>query len=223
MLEPQQVLTPEGWLVFQSLNLQPITRDFYLAGGTALALHLGHRISVDFDFFSATNKLTLSERVHLLNALRDRNADLTVLVDKDGTLTVRWQGVNVSFFDYPYPLLEALIAVDGIPVASPTDIAAMKLAAILGRGSKKDVIDLYFLMQQQPLQYWLDQAVRKFKETRDFRALALRALIYFEDAEPEPMPQMIRSVEWDALKKHFQQEVRQIGRRYYGLDDGDED
>ncbi len=63
MVEPQRVLTPEGWIVFQSLDLQAITRDFYLAGGTALALHLGHRISVDFDFFSATNKLVLSERV----------------------------------------------------------------------------------------------------------------------------------------------------------------
>lgn len=219
MVEPQQVLTPEGWVVFQSLDLPAITQDFYMAGGTALALHLSHRISVDFDFFSATNRLALSERVHLLDALRDRNPDLTILVDKDGTLTVRWQGVNVSFFEYPYPLLETLITVDGIPVASPADIAAMKLAAILGRGGKKDFIDLYFLMQQQPLQYWLDLAARKFKETRDFRALALRALIYFEDANPEPMPQMIQAVEWDALKEHIRREVRQLGRRYYQLGD----
>lgn len=71
MAKPQEVLTAEGWIVFQSLDLPAITQDFYLAGGTAHALHLGHRISVDFDFFSATNKLALSERVHLLNALRE--------------------------------------------------------------------------------------------------------------------------------------------------------
>jgi len=217
MVDPQQVLPAEGWVVFQSLNLPAITQDFYLAGGTGLALHLGHRISVDFDLFSAKNELTPFDRASLLDALRDRSADLTILMDKDGTLSVRWQDVNVTFFCYPYPLLESLTVIGGVPIASPADIAAMKLAAIVGRGSKKDFVDLYFLMQQQPLKHWLDQATDKFREMRDFRALSLHALSYFADADAEPMPEMLHPVEWDKVKEHIQHEVRQLGRRYYRL------
>lgn len=209
------MLTDDGWRVFQSLHLPDVTRDFYLAGGTGLALHLGHRVSVDFDWFSSTNALASADRDALLEKLKAEDADLTVVVSQDRTLTVRWRGVSVSFFSYRYPLLGPIVTIAGLPVAATIDIAAMKLAAIIGRGSKKDFVDLYCLLEERPLGAWLDEASRKFGDHRDFYATALRALAYFADADPEAMPEMRRQVDWETVKARFVAEVRRLGRQHF--------
>jgi hypothetical protein len=123
---------------------QPTVPSFYLAGGTALALHLGHRESVDFDFFRPESfdprqlleELPAPPRVVVLQEARD-------------TLTVDFRGVKTSFFAYRHPLLKPLEHGPlTVSLASIPDIATMKLAAIAGRGSRKDFVDLYFICRQ---------------------------------------------------------------------------
>jgi len=176
---------------------------------------------VDFDWFSASNPLLFADRARIVNALRGIDADATISQDVDGTLSVRCRDVQVSLFAYRYALLEPTAVVHGLPVASKTDIAAMKLAAILGRGGKKDFVDLYCLMRERPLEAWLDDAVAKFTGLRDFRALVLRALVYFSDADAEPMPDMRLPIDWDRVKAELLDKVLRISRRDYGLDVSD--
>ncbi len=126
----------------------------YLAGGTGLALQIGHRVSVDFDWFSGTHPLMGADRIRLLAALRasvPAGEDVSVVREEDGTLAVRVAGVDVSFFTYPYPVLAPPSVLLGLPLASLADIAAMKLSAIIGRGSRKDFIDLNALLHEHPL------------------------------------------------------------------------
>jgi hypothetical protein len=196
-----------------------VTDAFYLAGGTGLALHLGHRISVDFDWFSESNPLRDADRARVLDSLRGSGHEVAILQDENGTLSVAWQRVVVSFFAYGTPLLERPVVIGGLPVASVSDIAAMKLAAVVGRGAKKDFVDVYFLMQQRPLEHWLDRSSDKFRDVRDFRALAFRALVYFDDADAEKLPMMVEPVDWQRVKDVLRKEVNRVARHYYDLGD----
>jgi len=135
----RHILTEAQQTVLELLSRIAEVRTFYLGGGTALALYLGHRRSEDFDFFRAQELVPQN----LLSVLRD-TGDLAVLQEAAGTLTVRLRGVATSFFRYDYPLLQPLRESPwGLLVADPDDIAAMKLAAVAGRGSRKDFVDLY--------------------------------------------------------------------------------
>lgn len=218
MVEPEKVLAPDSWRVFQSLQVPEVTAAFYLAGGTGLALLLGHRISVDFDWFSGSNPLGDVDRRRLLDSLRAGGHEVAILQDQNGTLSVEWQQVVVSFFHYRPPLLERPNMVGGLPVAAMSDIAAMKLAAIIGRGGKKDFVDIFFLLRQRPLEHWLDRASHKYRDARDFRALALRALVYFDDADAEELPTMLQPVDWENIKGVLRDEVDRVATQYYGLD-----
>lgn len=217
VVDPRSVLTDEGLRVFGTLRKAEFDRGFYLAGGTGLALHLGHRVSIDFDWFSADTDLGQPERQAVVGALRRVNEDLEIVTDQDATLTIRWQGVSVSFFTYHYPLLDPVVIIGGLPVASLADIAAMKLAAIVGRGSRKDFVDLYCLMSQQPLDRWLRAAKRKFVHHQDFYAMALHALTYFVDADVEPMPIMRQEINWDSVKEEITAEATRLGRLHFGV------
>lgn len=219
VVDPESVLTPQAWAALQSSRLPEVSDAFYLAGGTGLALHLGHRISVDLDWFSATNELGETERRRLLSALGAGGHEPEVRQEQAGTLGIRWHGVLVSFYAYRAPLLEPPATIAGSPVASVPDIAAMKLSAIVGRGSKKDFVDIHFLLQQHPLEHWLDLAAEKYPRASDFRALALRALLYFDDADVEPMPTMIQPLDWDAVKHRLRTEAVRVARDYYGVGD----
>jgi hypothetical protein len=184
-------------------------RRFYLAGGTALALHLGHRRSRDFDFFGARD-FTPQD---LLSALRT-TGEVHVLQEARGTLTVRVGDVPTSFFHYDYPLLRPLHDSPwGLKLADPADIAAMKLWAIAGRGSRKDFVDLYAYARAVE---GLEEVFRRFRQkyqgiTVDAYHL-LRSLSYFEDAEAEPMPEMLHAAGWDDIKAFFRAEAIRLFR-----------
>jgi len=164
--------------------LKNFKEDFYLAGGTALALQIGHRDSIDFDFFSEkkvdTKKLFEKIRVVFVGQkvvkVQDELNTLTVLIDKS---------VKLSFFGYNYSLLEELINEPNLKLASVLDIASMKLIAITSRASNKDYIDLYYLLQDISLKDLLDKTSKKFPEVD--RNLVLKSLVYFADIEIEPI------------------------------------
>lgn len=185
---------------------------FYLAGGTALALRLGHRVSLDLDLFSPSERLKGPARAALLRRLGDK-VRLEVREEKDGTCHLSVGGRAVSLFHYPYPLLEAAQAWRGLALASLRDIGAMKLSAAVGRGSRKDFIDLKALADELGLEGLLDSGRRRFRDHPDFILQAAKALVYFEDADPEPSPRLLKACDWEATKAFFRREVPALLRK----------
>jgi len=193
-----------------------VTRAFYLAGGTGLALLLAHRRSVDLDLFSRTNQLGFEGR-RALRAMLRRLPGWSVLEAKDGTVHGQVGRVRVSFFWYPEPLVRPLVRQGAVRIASLEDIGLMKIGAIIGRGSRKDFVDLYVICQRRPLSRLLALGRRKFTDAQDFTLQALKALSYFEDAEREPPVDMSHPVAWGRITAFFTREVRQLTRRHLGL------
>ena len=181
--------------------------DFYLAGGTALALHLGHRKSQDFDWFIPR----IGEIEKLLTVLRSCGIEFTVMSIDIETCYIMIENVQVSFLGYDYPLLQPTTVFPeyGFSLASLDDIAAMKLAAIASRGARKDFVDLYFLFKShRSLEDCLNLYQKKF-ESRDIGHV-IRSLVYFENAELEPEVMMTKPFSWDDLKRDMEQWVKEL-------------
>ena len=201
-----EILNQAQQEILDGLASLQVLAEFYLAGGTALALRHGHRRSVDFDWFRED---PLDSR-RLVVALDQAFESVERLPSGEHTLYVRIHGVTASFFRFPYPLLASTTPTPwGFGLASDQDIAAMKLEAIAGRGSRKDFIDLYLLCQQGlNLEEAFNLFEQKYGVTRVERYQRLRALTYFDDAEREPMPEMLRPVNWRSVRDFFRQETR---------------
>ncbi len=181
--------------------------DFYLAGGTALALQLGHRDSIDFDFFSEHDfstanlfeKLKEAGMRHKIKKVQDEKNTITVIIDGS---------IKVSFFSYPYRLLNPVILEKYIRIASVEDIACMKLSAITSRSTEKDYVDLYFILQHHKLSYLLALAEEKFPNLD--ASIILKSLIYFDDMETEPILfKNNKDVSFDIVKNFLQNTVKE--------------
>jgi len=191
-----------------SLSRLPAFRSFYLGGGTGLALHLGHRRSDDLDFFSRR-----SFRPELLTRRLRAIGEPEGLRFGEGSLECWLAGFKVQFLHYPYRLLRPLHKTRCGPVADPLDIALMKLVAISQRGSKRDLVDLACFLRHFPrtgLGELLELLSRKYGKIS--RTHQLRALVYFADAEAEPMPRMRWSLSWNEVKGQLEEEVRKLLR-----------
>ncbi len=185
------------------LGQSDIAKTTYMAGGSALALQLGHRQSVDFDFFSQEAFDPQGVASHLTSKGEFVTHQLT-----PKTLLGAFNGVRFSLFHYPYPLIDQTVPYNGVALASPKDIAAMKLVAITDRGSKKDFIDLYELAKQQfSIENMFDFYEQKYHLLAENKLLLLKSLQYFEDAEASEMPIMVIQIDWEEVKKFFQDEV----------------
>jgi len=178
---------------------------FYLAGGTACAIQLGHRISVDLDFFQAVqfHADELSQQLAL--------EGITLEAEEVSLGTVKGQlaGTAVSFFHYPYPLLSAPIEWEGILLASLIDIGLMKITAIASRGAKKDFVDLYYILQHLGPQNVFARFSEKYPIERLDPYHYLRSLTYFEDAETEPDPRMLVPWSWGETKDYFKTVIKE--------------
>ena len=202
-------LDPPTRLVFQQLGREPMVSAFFLAGGSALALHLGHRISLDLDFFSRRG-YSMPELLARLRSV----GHLSIESQSEDTFVGELNGVRLSFFTYPYPLLGEVVLCEGIQLASRLDIALMKITAIGQRGRKRDFIDLYFLCQQDfSLDHLLRDMPRKFPNVDYPSYHLLRALAYFDDAETDPLPRMLKPFKWEEAKKFFQSESSRLARQ----------
>ncbi|MBL0128037.1 MAG: nucleotidyl transferase AbiEii/AbiGii toxin family protein [Flavobacteriales bacterium] len=160
------------------------SEGFHLAGGTALALQIGHRDSVDFDFFTPDP----FETGKLFDILSDTftGMPLVKVQDERNTLSVvAGESIKLSCMRYPYPLLEPLIQTEYLQIADIADIGCMKLSAITGRGTMKDYVDLYFILFRIPIEELLASCALKLPQLD--RALILKALVYFDDLEDEPI------------------------------------
>jgi hypothetical protein len=176
--------------------------DSYLAGGTALALQIGHRYSYDFDFFSPV-KFDTDEIAGYLSTL----GNLKILYVKNSTFHGILDNINITWLYYPNPLLDNLIIYDQYPLlklASKVDIGVMKLTAISSRGAKRDFIDLYFICKQDiTLEYLFSRLKDKFPYSDINTYHILQSLFYFTDADNEPMPKMLVNIEWEDVKNFF--------------------
>jgi len=183
---------------------------FYLAGGSAIALHLGHRISVDLDFFTPQNDYEAEPLVQQLQNV----GRLVIRQQSRGTLNATLADTLISFFVYPYPLLEKAQAVWNVQVAGLLDLALMKLAAISQRGAKRDFLDLYQICHSgYTLDVLLQHMPTKFPNVTYPSYHLLRALAYFEDAESDSMPPMLTSLEWADVRRFFEAKVRRLMRQ----------
>jgi len=162
-------------------------RRYFLAGGTACALHLGHRLSFDLDWFSDK---PVEPRVIVAN-LKD-----------------------LSFFIYPYPLLFPRHDYAGIKLADIKDIACMKLDAISRRGTKRDFIDLYFICKNYRLDYLLELYEQKFAKYNVPVWHAVKSLGYFAQADENDLPEMLQPVDWNHVKHFFETEAFRLAKSW---------
>jgi len=202
-------LSPDAARNLALLNQIPGIKKFYLAGGSALALHFAHRYSFDLDFFSP--KKFNSEQ--LRNHLQELGKFSLDQIAED-TLLGKLNQTKISFFTYPYPLLFPLKNFSGIKIANILDIACMKLDAISGRGTKRDFIDLYFICQKEKLTKTFKLFEKKFQKANYNLAFIQKSLVYFVDAEKDEMPKMIKRVSWKEVKKFFEEEIIKLSKKY---------
>ncbi len=180
--------------LLKELQSIPAFSNMRLAGGTSLALQTGHRKSIDLDLFGRLEAdestfreaFTIFEKVTWLK----KSANINIFSIND---------IKVDFVNYAYPWLDEMIFEEGLRLAGLQDIAAMKLAAVTGRGTKKDFIDIYFLLQHFTLEEMLRHYKNKYADGSEF--LVLKSLTYFDDAEPEQEPVMLKNIRWQAVKQ----------------------
>lgn len=203
-MHPQSI-NQKTKLVFEKIAKSGIIPGFYLAGGTALAIQLDHRESIDLDFFSQKN----FSNAELKNKL-PKIGKFYLSSEEEGTLHGVLDEVKLSFLEYGYNLLYPLKDFDEIKIADERDIAAMKIDAISSRGSKKDFIDLYFLLEK----YSLDELIlffeKKFNQMEYNKLHILKSLVFFADAENEPMPVMRKEADWEEIKDKIIAESKKI-------------
>ena len=186
-----------------ALSASAVVEGFALGGGTSLALRFGHRVSVDLDFFSV-NAFDPEELV----TREGFPPKHTVLGRSDGSLTVEINSVKIDFLRHDYPLLEPMELTEGMNLLSLSDVTAMKLNAIVNRGSTKDFFDLVRSLEDTRLDSCLDLFERKYPNTDRF--VVIRSLAWFEDAEEEPDPLVPTNLDWEDVKVRITQAVEKL-------------
>jgi len=184
------------------------TEGFYLAGGTALALHFGHRTSKDLDFYTPQS-FKNSEIVGQFNKLF--KGEITEVRRAPDTLWLKVKSTDLSFFRYPYKLIQSVVPYLGVDLASVEDVAAMKMEAVIGRGKKRDFVDIYYLIRKYGLKKFLKFFKQKYPESFN-EPNCLHALMYFKDVEaPQKDRKRIyiyESIEWKSMKEYIEKEVK---------------
>jgi predicted nucleotidyltransferase component of viral defense system len=184
-----EVLPETQQHLLDTLSVQPFISDFYMAEGTCLALQIGHRQSVDFDFFvpSDFNTASIVNKLVKIGSYERGNEERNTI---NGSLNE----VRISFFGYKYSIIDHFKVYTNVRLAGLKDIAAMKLEAISGRGSKKDFIDIYFLLQHFSLKEIFSFHAQKYGIGLSNQYHHLKSLVYFKDADEEIMPVMLQLV-----------------------------
>ena len=199
-----KVLPAEAWAVVKLLKRTDLLDGWIVAGGTALALQLGHRISVDLDFFQHEDF-----QVAPLRQALARLGKLEVQSMEPGTLHCRLDDIRLTFLRSEVPFLYEPVPYRGLHLADVRDIAAMKVIAVAGRGAKKDFIDLYAYLEAGASFADLMAVVQQRYRDTDFNVMhLLRSLVYFDDAEAEPMPKMLSSAGWPEIRRRLEREAR---------------
>jgi hypothetical protein len=182
--------------LLKKLQSLSIFNEMRLVGGTSLALQIGHRKSIDIDLFGNLQV----EYENLIDELKTIGV-VVLLKNSKNIHSLLINDIKVDIVNYEYKWLENKIIHENIYLASIQDIAAMKLNAIIGRGSKKDFIDLFFILKHYSLSEIFKFYDDKYHDGSSF--LVLKSLTYFEDAEIEEMPYMFSDVTWQTVKDNI--------------------
>lgn len=202
MLQTQTV-SAECLELLKQISADELFSDFVLVGGTALALQLGHRKSIDLDFFG--DKI-IQEKLFIEHL--NKYGKVQILKATENILITAIDGIKVDFVNYSFPLIAEKVIIESLSLASPQDIAAMKLNAIAGRGSKKDFVDLYFLLDRFSLREMIGFYRAKYAQYSEFSML--KSLTYFNDAEKEEAPFIFHDFDWHQCKNRIRIEFAQL-------------
>lgn len=193
-------------------KLKNLNDRFFLAGGTGLALQIGHRISADFDFFCLSDFDTVGLFAELEKILA--GMEIKKIQEEENTLSILADSVKLSFFKYPHALADDLVVGKNIKIASIADICLMKLATIVSRAAEKDYVDLYFIFNGGKID--LRNALAKMEKTIPFldETLVLKSLVYFKDLKPEPINFVGgQGVDLKTVESFFKQKITEISLR----------
>jgi len=200
-----EALKLEQQKIFKRLKHFP---EFYLVGGTALALQIGHRTSIDFDLFSPKEIPR-----GLLNKAKIifRGFEIRTILNHSEQLSIKAGQTKIDFVKYEFPLLLKLIAFEGVKLVSVPEIAAMKAFAVGQRGTLKDYVDLYFILKNGHITIEMIKtfAEKKYKNEFNFR-LFLEQLVYFEDIKLEKIEFLKRTVTREEMAKFFAGEIKKL-------------
>ena len=202
MLQTQTVV-PELMELLKKIMSEKLFSDFNLVGGTSLALQMGHRNSIDIDLFgnSEINSELFIEKLSEFGEVKVSQSTKNILITKIND-------VKVDFVNYKYPLLSECLFLENIRMLSTKDFAAMKLNAIAGRGSKKDFVDLYFLLSEFSLEEILLFYEKKYMDGSIF--MVQKSFTYFSDADDQQQPQMFVDFNWESCKQKIIAEVLKL-------------
>lgn len=187
--------------LLKSLQNIPDFEDLRLVGGTSLALQYGHRKSIDIDLFGnlKSDEYEISKK---LNQIR-----IVIQLQKSKNINIySINGIKVDIVNYHYKWLLEPLRENDLILAHPKDIGAMKLAAIVGRGTKKDFVDLYFLLQEYSLTQLLEFYSQKYHDGSKF--LVLKSLSYFDDADSDIDPVMLKPISWEKVKNYIKLKLK---------------
>ena len=205
-----KILPPATKKAFDFLSAQAWLENsgWYLAGGTALALQANHRQSFDLDFFCQKNDFAA---IQILNKFAGNN-DWETSFEEQGTLYGELFGAKVSFIAYPFfvPDLE-FIKYGMVNILVARDVAVMKIIAISQRGRKRDFFDLYWCAQNiEPLEQTVKRLKKQYPDVAHDYHHILKSLMYFEDAQSDPDPQINFQADWNSVKRYFKKETPRI-------------
>ena len=183
-------------------------KGFYLAGGTALALKIGHRTSQDLDFYTQKGFQSQVFLKRIEKKLGEKAKEYSLAKN---TLFIRILDVDMSFFHYEYPLINPLIKINSLNLASKEDIGGMKILSIIQRATKRDYIDIYFLLKEFSLGDLLYFAKQKYPQINLY--LALRALEFYKDINLEKERKrgkiyIFSGINWPSIKRFLSKEVK---------------
>lgn len=217
LLEPihWDAVSKEMRELLEFLGSMSFLKRFYLAGGTALALQLGHRISVDLDFFAEKDEVHSKTRQEIVHAVGSAGFLVDIIENVDGNLLLMINQTRVGFFGYGYPLLEPIFDLDGCPLAGLADIGLMKLDAVISRGSRKDFYDLFEIAKHFPLSELLELGDQKYPNMRDFPMMAVESMIFFENADRDVQPLLLKETSWDQVREYFIDQVKTLGKQWF--------
>jgi len=182
----------------------------YMGGGTALALQLGHRTSVDFDIYSTEKFDVASLKGRFLKEI----SETEVLGEHaEGTLQMRAGGVEISVFYYPYKLISSLVDFYPVKLASLQDIAASKIAAVVQRARRRDFVDIYYLSKTLGFGDVVESAYQRFPWYKDSSGIIFTALTFFDEADTDDETDRVnvldKSVTWEKVKSYLTSEVKE--------------
>lgn len=180
---------------------------FYLAGGTALALQIGHRISVDFDLFSEVARPeNLLDKVHSVF----RASSVKTIINTVRQLTLNIDGVQLTFLTYPFPILLPLVQSNFISLLAVPEIAAAKAYALGRRATFKDYVDLYFVVKEgwSGITGIIDLAEKKYQDAFN-RKLFLEELVYLRDIATVELEFLKKPITKERIERLFREKIRE--------------